>query len=158
MKKYLLLGVYGLLATTTLAQHSPQVPTPVLQAFAKAQPQAAHVAWHQCPVGYEAVFEQRPAQGRLPGERKYRGVARLTPAGELVETRLDVPARTLPPLGHTAVSQRYPRRQVDRIIQVVDAKGEVTYEAKICEGKDKNGKDKDCQTSRFDANGRPLTI
>lgn len=116
------------------------------------------MAWHQCPVGYEAVFEQRPAQGRLPGERKYRGVAQLTPAGELVETRLDVPACTLPLLGHTAVSQRYPRRQVDRIIQVVDAKGEVTYEAKVCEGKDKNGKDKDCQTSRFDKNCRPPTF
>lgn len=71
-------------------------------------------------MGYEAVFEQRPAQGRVTGERKYRGVARLTPTGELVETRLDVPARTIPPLGHTTVSQRYPRRQVDRIIQVVD--------------------------------------
>jgi hypothetical protein len=44
IKKYLLLGVCGLLATTTLAQHSPQVPTPVLQVFAKVQPQAVHVA------------------------------------------------------------------------------------------------------------------
>ncbi|MGI4874398.1 MAG: hypothetical protein ACRYFX_24845 [Janthinobacterium lividum] len=158
MKTYLLLTACGLFTGVALAQRPPAVPAAVRLAFTKAQPRAAHVAWHQCPVGYEADFEQRPAQGRLPGERKYRGVAQLTPAGELVETRLDVPARTLPPLGHTAVSQRYPRRQVDRIIQVVDAKGEVTYEAKICEGKDKNGKDKDCQTSRFDKDGRPLTI
>lgn len=158
MKMYLLLAAYALRTSVALAQQAPQVPAAVLLTFAKAQPQAARVAWHQCPVGYEAVFEQRPAQGRVPGERKYRGVARLTPAGELVESRLDVPAHALPPLGHTAVSQRYPHRQLDRIIRVIDAKGEVTYEAKICEGKDKNGKDKDCQTSRFDANGRPLTI
>ena len=158
MKRYLLLGVYELLALAALAQHGPQVPVPVLQAFTKVQPQAAHVAWHQCPVGYEAAFEQHPTASRLPGERKLRGVVLLTPAGELVETRLDVTAQAFPPLGHTAVSQRYPHRQLDRIIRVVDAQGEVTYETKICEGKDKNGKDKDCQTSRFDKNGRPLTI
>ncbi len=156
MKKYLLLSVCGLLAGTALAQRGPQVPAPVLQAFTRAQPQAAHVAWHQCPVGYEAAFEQHPASSRLPGERKLRGVVQLTPSGELVETRLDVTAQAFPPLGQTSVSQRYPHRQLDRIIRVVDAKGEVTYEAKICEGKDKNGKDKDCQTSRFDKNGRPL--
>lgn len=39
---------------------------------------------------------------------------------------------------------------------MVDARGEVTYEIKICDGKDKNGKDNDCQTSRFDKDGRPL--
>lgn len=157
MKKHLLLGVYELLASTALARHGPQAPTAVLQAFTKAQPQAAHVAWHQCPVGYEAAFEQ-PAASRLPGERRLRGVVRMPPTGELVETRLDITAHALPTLGKTAVSQQYPRRQLDRIVRVVDAKGEVTYETKICEGKDKNGKDKDCQTSRFDKNGRPLTI
>lgn len=158
MKTYLLLATYGLLGGAALAQRAPQVPAAVQLAFTKAQPQAAHVAWHQCPVGYEATFEQRLEAGRLPGEHKYRGVTQLTPTGEVVETRLDVPARTLPPLGHTTVSQRFPHRQLDRIVRVVNARGTVTYEAKICDGKDKNGKDRDCQTSRFDENGRLLSI
>ena len=45
----------------------------------------------------------------------------MTPTGELVETRLDITAQALPPLGQTAVSQRYPHRQLDRIIRVVGA-------------------------------------
>jgi len=59
-------------------------------------------------------------------------------------------------LGQTAINQRYPHRELDRIIRIVNAQGEVSYEIKMCQGKDKNGKDKDCQTSRFDENGRPL--
>ncbi len=146
----------GLLASPTRAQQPVQAPPAVAAAFAQAQPEARRVAWHRCPAGYEATFEQGAAQGRLPGERKLRGTLRLTPGGELIESRLDVPPRAFPPLGHTAVSQRYPHHQLDRIVRVVNARGEVTYETKICTGKDKNGKDKNCQTDRFDKDGRPL--
>lgn len=157
MKMHLLLAAYGLAGSAAQAQ-APQVPEAVQLAFTRAQPQAIHVAWQQCPVGYEATFEQRLEAGRLPGEHKYRGATQLTPTGEVVETRMDVPARTLPPLGHTTVSQRFPHRQLDRIVRIVNARGVVTFEAKICDGKDKNGKDRDCQTSRFDENGRLLSI
>ena len=155
MKLSFLLVACGLMGGVVRAQ-APQVPAAVQVAFARAQPEATRVAWHQCPAGYEAAFEQRPGAQRLAGEHKYRGSMQFTPAGEAVETRLDVPARALPPLGHTTVSERFPHRQLDRIVRVVNARGEVTYEAKICEGKDKNGKDRDCQTSRFDENGRLL--
>ena len=157
MKKYLLVGAYGLLAHMASAQRSLAVPTAVRLAFQKAQPQAAHVFWHQCPVGYEVAFEQYSAD-QLPGERKLRGLMSITPTGELVESRLDVTYRGFPPLGHTAISQQYPHRQLDRIVKVINAQGEITYETKICKGKDKNGKDADCQTSHFDKDGRPLSI
>ena len=154
MKLSFLLVACGLMGGAVRAQ-APQVPAAVQTAFARAQPEATHVAWHQCPAGYEAAFEQPGAQ-RAAGEHKYRGTMQFTPAGEAVESRLDVPTHALPPLGHTTVSERFPHRQLDRIVRVVNARGEVTYEAKICEGKDKNGKDRDCQTSRFDENGRLL--
>ena len=155
MKLSFLVVAGGLFGGAAWAQ-APQVPAAVQAAFAQAQPEATHVAWHQCPAGYEAAFEQRPGAQRLAGEHKYRGTMQFTPAGETVESRLDVPPHALPPLGHTTVSERFPRRQLDRIVRVVNARGEVTYEAKICAGKDKNGKDRNCQTSRFDENGRLL--
>lgn len=157
MKFFTLLTGLVLLSTLGYAQQllPAQVPTAVLLAFRQAQPQAAHVSWHRCPAGYEAAFAQRPAD-RVVGERTLWGQVALTPAGEVIETRLDVTYRGFPVLGRTAISQQYPHRELDRIIRVVDARGEVRYEVKICEGKDKNGKDKNCQTSYFDENGRPL--
>lgn len=157
MKSFLLLlAGLGLPPTLAGAQQLPpaQVPAAVLLAFRQAQPGAAHVAWHRCPAGYEAAFAQRPAD-RLVGERTLWGLVALTPAGEVVETRLDVTYRVFPALGRTAISQQYPHRDLDRIIRIVDARGGVRYEVKICKGKDKNGKDKDCHTSCFDENGRP---
>ncbi|MGI4760848.1 MAG: hypothetical protein ACRYF0_09090 [Janthinobacterium lividum] len=49
----------------------------------------------------------------MPGEHKYREVTQLTPTGEVVETRLDVPTHTLPPRGHITVNQRFLHRQLD---------------------------------------------
>lgn len=156
MGKYLLLIVSSLLAGTAGAQQAAQVPASVLVAFQRMQPQAGHVSWHPCPTGYEAAFEQRPVE-RLPGERRLRGRISFTPTGELVESRLDVTHQAFPALGRTAIHQQYPQRELDRIVRVTDAQGRVIYETKICKGRDKNGKDADCQTSRFDENGRPLS-
>lgn len=147
----------ALAAGSAAAQSGPAVPEAVLVAFQRAQPQAAHVLWQPCAAGYEAKFEQQP-DARLAGERRLRGHLTLTPAGELVESRLDITYSTFPPLARTAISQQYPHREPDRIIKIVDARGLVTYETKICPGRDKNGRDEDCQTNRFDENGRPLPL
>lgn len=161
MKTFLL--IHGLLlagalaASGAAAQTDPAVPAAVLQAFQRAQPQAAHVLWQPCAAGYEASFEQRPG-ARPTGERRLRGHLTLTPTGELVESRLDITYNAFPPLARTAISQQYPHRELDRIVRIVNAQGVVTYETKVCPGRDKNGKDKDCQTNRFDENGRPLPI
>lgn len=157
MKQVVLLAGLLLPATLSAAQKllPAQVPAPVQLAFQQAQPQAAHVSWHRCPAGYEAAFAQRPAE-RVVGERILWGQVALTPTGQVVETRLDVAYRTFPPLGRTALNQQYPHRELDRIIRIVDAQGGVHYEVKICKGKNKSGKDKNCQTSCFDEDGRPL--
>jgi hypothetical protein len=147
----------ALAAGSAAAQSSPEVPEAVLTAFQRAQPQATHVLWQPCAAGYEANFEQQP-DTRLAGERRLRGHLTLTPAGELVESRIDITYSTFPPLARTAISQQYPHRELDRIIKIVNARGLVTYETKICPGRDKNGKDEDCQTNRFDENGRPLPL
>ena len=147
----------ALAASRAAAQAGPAVPEAVQVAFQRAQPQAAHVLWQPCAAGYEAAFEQRP-DARMPGERRLRGHLTLTPTGELVESRLDITYSTFPPLARTAISQQYPHRELDRIIKIVNAQGLVTYETKICPGRDKNGRDEDCQTNRFDENGRPLPL
>lgn len=156
MTVYFLLGGWLLAAPAVLVQSAAPVPAAVVAAFARAQPRATHVAWHPCPAGYEAAFVQDVAD-RVPGERKLRGQLTFRPTGELLETRLDVTYRALPPLGRTAVHQQYPQRQLDRIVRVIDERGVVRYETKICPGRDKDGQDRGCQTSYFDENGRPLS-
>ena len=130
------------------AQHvaAARLPEAVRAAFKNAQPLVTKVSWHQRGAVYEARFRQPQGWGALL----------LTPAGELVETQTDIPSTALPPLGRMAISQQFPKRQLDQITKVVKASGETTYVVQVCKGKNKNGKDRHCQTSVFDANGRPV--
>lgn len=147
MKISFLLLVSFLLAGKLAAQHlaTAQVPAPVRQAFIRAQPAGAKASWHQTGNTYEATFPQPEGHGMLV----------FTPEGELLETQTDIPYAEFPALARTATGQQFPHRRLDRITKVVNTSGEITYVVKVCKGSDKNGKDKDCQTSVFDHNGRP---
>jgi hypothetical protein len=140
----LLAGLLGALAAAPAgAQHLPpqQVPAQATTAFARTFPAATGVKWQQENTAYLASYEQ-PAPG----------TAVFTAAGVLVETRTTISDHRLPPLARTYMGQQFPHREVDKIMRIVDAAGTVTYAAQVC-----RGKDKDCQTSYFDENGRLLT-
>lgn len=148
MKIALLLTAISLLPWATPARPRPARPVPeaATSIFRRTFPAATRVVWQQQERTYQVSFVQQQVQR----------VAVFTSAGELLETQTLLTDQQLPPLAGTTMSQLYPHRQIDRVLKVVTANGTVNYVAKVCPGKDKKGKDKGCQTRRFDQDGRLL--
>lgn len=143
--KTLFLLIIGLpVSLVAQAQHLPaqQVPATAVAAFEHTFPAATKAAWRQKDVAYEVSFEQK----------QVASAALFTPTGALVETQTEVSYQDLPPLARTALMQQFPHREVDKVMKVVSATGAVSYAALVC-----RGKDKDCQASRFDPDGRSPT-
>lgn len=140
----LLALLLGSAAIPAGAQHLParQVPAPVATAFARACPAATNVQWQLESNTYLASYAQPAAPG----------TAVFSTAGQLLETRTTISDHQLPALARTYMGEQFPHREVDKMMRIVSAAGAVTYAAQVC-----RGKAKDCQTTYFDENGRPLS-
>lgn len=131
----------GCLAGRAQSLPARQVPAGVIAAFQHTFPTAAKPKWRQQETAYEVSFAQAPGESS----------ALFTAAGELLETKMAISGHQLPPLARTAMMAHYPKREIDKFFKIMTASGRVTFAALVC-----RGKDKDCQTSWFDIDGRPL--
>jgi len=146
--RFLLLAVL-ITSLVAQAQHLPaaQVPAPATTAFQRYFPAATKTRWEQQQATYVVHFAQQKLVGR----------AVFTATGSLLEQREEIPYSAFPALARTAMGQHFPHRQIDKIYRVTSGTGTIGYTALVCAGKNKRGKDIDCQTMLFDQNGRLLS-
>ena len=134
MKKILLFVALLLSVNVVSAQklRSSKIPMAVKTAFTKAQPSIKKVSWSKEDANFEASFDN--AQG------KDMSVV-LTPAGEIVETELEIAFSELPQAAQIALKGK----KVKETAKITDAKGNVKFEAEV------GRKD-----LLFDANGKAM--
>lgn len=120
MKKILLFAVLLLSTNLISAQklRASKVPVAVKTAFAQAQPSIKKITWSKEDANFEASFDN--AQG------KDMSVV-LTPAGEVVETELEIAFSELPQAAQMALKGK----KVKETAKITDTKGNVKFEAEV---------------------------
>lgn len=113
------------LAHPLLAQNvkETKVPSQVRNGFEKVYPNIK-ASWEKEQGGYEASF-------KLKGEKTS---VVLSENGTIIETETVIKVSELPAAVKAYVSQKY-KQKITEAARIVDAKGEITYEAEI-KGKD----------------------
>lgn len=135
--KYFLIAIL-LVSFTTFAQQI-KVPQSVKDSFSKLYPKVTDVKWDkEGKTEFEAGFKENGIDVSVVFDEK----------GNLKETETAIQISELPKSVAPFIEKNYDGFKISEAAKIVDAKGEVTFEAEI--KKDNVKKD-----LLFDANGKP---
>ncbi|GAB4127110.1 MAG: PepSY-like domain-containing protein [Ignavibacteriales bacterium] len=135
--KYFLIA-FLFISFTVFAQEK-KVPKAVKDSFSKLYPKVTDVKWDkEGKAEYEAGFKENGKDVSVVFDEK----------GNLIETETAIQISELPKSVAPFVEKNYAGFKITEAAKIVNAKGEVTYEAEITKGKVK-------KDLLFDANGKP---
>ena len=98
-----------------------QIPSAVLQAFAKQYPDAKQVKWEMEDENYEAEFKKN----------KTDHAVLLNVAGIVLQTEVEIPASQLPAIAAQYLVKTYPGQKVKEATKISKGDRKTTYEAEI---------------------------
>ncbi len=115
-----------LLFAFPLFAQNVKVPAKVKDAFSKLYPKIASVKWDkESAKEYEASFKDGVNEC----------TAAFDPAGNLLETEIQVATTTLPSTASDFIKAKHPGFTIDKVFKITNSKKEVTFEAEIKKGK-----------------------
>ena len=127
MKQVLIMAAFALALTAPAHAQMlkpAQVPAAVKATFKAKFPAVAHNTWEKEGDKYEAGFKQN---GNTMS-------ALITPAGELVETEMDMSPAKLPTAVRTKLASDYKAYKINEAATITRADGSTVYEAEVARG------------------------
>ena len=123
MKKilFLLISASSILFTHAQKINEKNVPPVVKATLQKQFPTAKNVIWEKEKENYEAGFKIN--------ETNYSAL--LTPAGDMIETEIEISVTALATSITNYIAKHYPKQKIKEAAKITNAKGEVTYEAEV---------------------------
>ncbi|MCW3104806.1 MAG: hypothetical protein JWO09_3246 [Bacteroidetes bacterium] len=121
----MILLAIGFMAITANAQKLKEsdVPPVIKSSFTKLHPAAKVEKWEKEQNNYEAEFH----------DGKTEMSVLLGPNGQLMETEKEISATELPKAASDYVAKNLAGKKVNEASQIIDAKGNVSYEAEVDE-------------------------
>lgn len=135
--KYFLIAI--LFVSFTVFAQETKIPKAVKDSFSKLYPKVTDVKWDkEGKAEYEAGFKENGKDVSVVFDEK----------GNPKETETAIEISELPKSVAPFVEKNYAGFKISEATKIVDAKGEITYEAEITKGKVK-------KDLLFEANGKP---